>query len=46
MGSKRVTIQNLRVVKIDADKNVLYVKGGIPGPNGGFVMVRKAVKKG
>lgn len=45
LGSHRVTIQNLAVVKIDADKNLLFIKGGIPGPNGGHVIIRKAVKK-
>ena len=44
MGAERVTIQNLQVVKLDADNNLLYIKGGIPGPNGGIVRVRKAVK--
>ncbi len=44
MGAERVTIQNLKVVKLDADNNLLYIKGGIPGPNGGIVRVRKAVK--
>ncbi len=45
MGAARVTIQNLRVVKVDAERGLLFIKGGIPGPNGGQVLVRKAVKK-
>ena len=44
MGNERVTVQNLRVVKVDAERNLLFVKGGIPGANGGNVMIRKAVK--
>ena len=45
MGGIRVTVQNLDVVKINKDKNILAVKGAIPGPNGGVVRVTKAVKK-
>ena len=44
LGNKRVTIMSLTVAKVDADNNLLYVKGGIPGPNGGYVMVRQAAK--
>lgn len=43
-GSATTTVQNLSVVKIDADNNLLFIKGGVPGPNGGIVRVRKAVK--
>lgn len=43
-GNEKVTIQNLAVVKVDAGKNVLLVKGGIPGPDGGLVTVKSAVK--
>ena len=45
MGDDRVTIQNLRVVSIDADRNLILVKGAVPGPAEGAVLVRKAVKK-
>ena len=45
MGNKRVTVQNLRVAKVDGERNLVFVRGGVPGPNGGFVTVRKAVKK-
>ena len=45
MGNARVTVQNMALVKVDAAKNLLYIRGGVPGPNGGFVIVRKAVKK-
>ena len=43
-GSDRVTIQNLEVVKVDAEKNLLLVKGSVPGVRGSLVIVRKAVK--
>ena len=42
MGTQRVTVRNLEVVEVDADDNVLMVKGAIPGPNGGYVVVRRA----
>lgn len=45
MGTDRVTVQNLRIVKIDRGRNLLYVKGAIPGNKGGFVEIRDAVKK-
>ena len=44
MGSERQTMQNLRVVKIIADKNLILVKGSIPGANGDDVIVRSAIK--
>ncbi len=44
MGHARVTIQNLEVVKVDAEKNLLVVRGCVPGPTGGFVEVTKSVK--
>jgi large subunit ribosomal protein L3 len=43
-GNKRAVLQNLVLVKIDTERNLLYVRGGVPGPNGGYVMVRRAVK--
>lgn len=45
MGSETVTIQNLEVVKIDAERNVLLVKGSIPGPKNSFVKVKETIKK-
>ena len=45
-GNEKVTIQNLSIVKVDPVKNVLLVKGGIPGPEGALVTVRTAVKGG
>jgi large subunit ribosomal protein L3 len=44
MGSERRTVQNLRIVKIIADKNLILVKGAIPGSNGSDVIVRSAIK--
>jgi large subunit ribosomal protein L3 len=44
LGSARVTVLNLEVVRADAERNLLLVKGAIPGPPGGLVMVRSAVK--
>ena len=44
MGSERRTVQNLKVVKIVADKNLLLIKGAIPGANGDDVLVRLAIK--
>lgn len=45
-GNEKVTIQNLQVVKVDAQRNVLLIKGGLPGPRNGFVVVSSAVKSG
>lgn len=44
MGGKRVTIQNLEVVKVDVEKNVILVKGNVPGPKQSLVVIRSAVK--
>lgn len=44
MGGVNVTVQNLTVFKVDPGKNLLLIKGAIPGPNNGIVMVKKAVK--
>ena len=43
-GNERVTTLNLEVVKIDADKNLIAVKGAVPGARGGIVFVRNTVK--
>ncbi|MEM9133846.1 MAG: 50S ribosomal protein L3 [Actinomycetota bacterium] len=45
MGSDRVTTQNLTVVRADTEKNVVLVKGSVPGPKGGTVIIRNAIKK-
>ncbi len=44
MGNKRVTVQNLEIVRVDAERNLLLVKGAVPGSKGGDVLVRPAVK--
>lgn len=44
MGGERVTVQNLEVVRVDAEKNLLLVKGAVPGPKKGLVLVKNAVK--
>ena len=44
MGNERVTVLNLEVVRADPERNLLLVKGAVPGPNGGLVMVRSSVK--
>ena len=44
MGSERVTVQNLLVAKVDTERNLVFVRGGVPGPNGAVVTVRQAVK--
>jgi large subunit ribosomal protein L3 len=46
MGSKQTTVQNIQVVRVDAERNLVFLKGGVPGPKGGILKVRKAVKKG
>jgi large subunit ribosomal protein L3 len=45
LGNTRVTSRNLRIVRVDADNNLLLVCGAVPGPNGGLVMVRPTKKK-
>ena len=45
LGCERVTIQNLVIAKVDAENNLLAIKGAIPGPKGGIVVVRDSVKK-
>ena len=44
LGSERVTVQNLSVVKVDAEKNIIAIKGAIPGPKGGIVTIADSVK--
>lgn len=44
MGSVRVTVQNLEVVQIDADKNLILVKGSVPGPRKSMVMIKESTK--
>ena len=44
MGVERVTIQNLAVVRVDADKNIVLIKGAVPGPKGGLLIIKNTVK--
>jgi large subunit ribosomal protein L3 len=44
MGNERVTVQNLKVLRVDPERNLLLIEGSVPGPNKGLVMVRRAVK--
>jgi large subunit ribosomal protein L3 len=46
MGGVRVTAQNLRVEVVDAERNLLAVRGGVPGAKGGFLMIKRARKSG
>ncbi len=45
LGSEKVTVQNLDIVKVDAENNLIAVKGAIPGAKGGYVVITDAVKK-
>lgn len=45
LGAERVTVQNLDVVKVDAENNLIAIKGAIPGPKGGIVVIADTVKK-
>jgi large subunit ribosomal protein L3 len=45
MGNSRVTKQNLKLLDVRGDENLLLVQGAVPGPNGGLVLVKKALKK-
>ncbi|WP_044895192.1 50S ribosomal protein L3 [Bacillus alveayuensis] len=44
MGGERVTVQNLKIVKVDAERNLILVKGNVPGPKKGLVIIKSAVK--
>ena len=45
MGNKRITIQNLEVVRVDAENNLILVKGAVPGPKKALVTIKESVKK-
>ena len=45
LGAERVTVQNLSVVKVDSENNLIAIKGSIPGPKGGIVVIADSVKK-
>jgi large subunit ribosomal protein L3 len=42
MGGERVTVKNLQVVKVDAERNLIYVRGAVPGPRSGYLAIRRA----
>jgi large subunit ribosomal protein L3 len=44
MGHEKVTVQNLEVVSVDADKNLILIKGAVPGPKGGLLKIKESVK--
>ncbi len=46
MGNARVTVQNLEIVKVDLERNLLLIKGAVPGPKKGLIMVKNAIKAG
>jgi Ribosomal protein L3 len=45
LGHERVTVQNLTVVKVDAENNLIAIRGAVPGPKGGVIVITDAVKK-
>jgi large subunit ribosomal protein L3 len=45
MGDDRVTVQNLSIVLVDAERNLLGVRGAVPGPKGGVIMIQGARKQ-
>ena len=45
LGNKKVTVQNLKVLKVDTDKNILLVKGAVPGHKGSIISIFDSVKK-
>ena len=44
MGSKRITSQNLEIVRVDAENNLILVKGSVPGPKKSLVTIKESVK--
>ena len=42
MGSERKTIKNLKVAAVDEENNLLMIRGAVPGPNGSYVLIKKA----
>jgi len=45
MGSRKVTVQNLKVVEVRGDTNIVMIEGAVPGPRNGYLIIKKAVKK-
>ena len=46
MGGKKITVQNLEIVKVDVENNLLLVKGAVPGPKKSLVTIKETVKSG
>jgi large subunit ribosomal protein L3 len=46
MGVDNITVQNLEVVRVDADRNLILIKGAVPGPKGGLLVIKNTVKSG
>lgn len=44
MGHERVTVQNLKVIRVDTERNLLLIEGSVPGPNNGLLTIRRATK--
>jgi large subunit ribosomal protein L3 len=44
MGHERVTIQNLKVMRVDPERNLLLIEGSVPGPNKGLLIIKRAIK--
>jgi large subunit ribosomal protein L3 len=46
MGMDNITVQNLEVVRVDAERNLILIKGAVPGPKGGLLVIKNTVKSG
>jgi len=46
MGAKKITVQNLEIVKVDVENNLILVKGAVPGPKKSLVTLKETVKSG
>jgi large subunit ribosomal protein L3 len=42
MGHERVTVKRLRVIRVDVERNMILIRGAVPGPNGGLLTIREA----
>src|SRR5262249_6518577 len=42
LGNNRVTVRNVRVERVDSENNLLYIRGAVPGPNGGYVVIERS----
>jgi large subunit ribosomal protein L3 len=46
LGDARITVKNLRILSVDPERNLVALRGAIPGPNGGLVVIRKKIVEG